>query len=218
MSRKGPGFLLEIVRYRRWWFTLSALLIVPGLISLLFFPFFIGLSPLQIKPNIKAGIDFTGGSLLEVKAPGVTGDQLKAALPAEYGQAVVQSTGDQTFQLRLKDLTPEQHNDALTKLKAVNPKITEQRFDTVGPTIGKDITRKAILSVIFGALLIILYIAYSFRNVPRPASSWRFGMVTIAALLHDIIFTLGFFSLLGRFAGIEIDATFVAAVLTVIGF
>lgn len=198
--------LLEIIRYRRWWYAISILLIVPGLISLFMF-------------GIKLGIDFTGGSLLELTTPpGVQSEQLKTAVGTEYGEPVVQSSGDHSYQVRLKNLTPEQHNAVLDSLKKVSPEIKEERFDTVGPTIGADITRKAFLSVTVGALLIVLYIAYAFRNVPRPASSWRFGFSTILALLHDILFTLGVFSLLGHFAGIEVDATFVAAILTVIGF
>ena len=196
--------LRKLVNYRRWWYAFSALLILPGIISLLVF-------------HLKLGIDFTGGSLLEIQPPaGTTAQQVKSALGSDFGEPVVQSTSGGAYQLRLKTLDPDQHNQALAKLSAGVGTITERRFETVGPTISKDISNS--LSVALGSLLIVCYIAYAFRNVPKPASGWRFGVTTIVALLHDILFTLGVFSLLGHFAGIELDANFVAAVLTVIGF
>lgn len=199
--------LLELVRYRRWWFTLSAILVIPGIISLIAF-------------GLKLGIDFTGGSLMEVSTPsGTTAQQVREATSSDFGEPIVQSTGGSSYQIRLKELTPEEQNTVVGTLKSkLGGDVALQRVETVGPTIGADITRKAIYSVALGCLLIVLYIAYAFRNVPKPASGWRFGFTTIVTLLHDILFTLGIFSLLGHFAGVEVDANFVAAVLTVLGF
>lgn len=199
--------LLELIKYRRWWYAISALLIIPGTISLLLF-------------GVRLGIDFTGGSLLEVQSSKqVSTEQIRSVVGTAYGEPVVQSAGDNAYQIRLKTLTPEQQNQVVASIKTVaGDDLQIRRAETVGPTIGADITRKAFLSVIVGALLIMLYIAYAFRNVPKPASSWRFGVTTVLALLHDILFSLGLFSLLGEFAGVELDANFVAAILTVIGF
>jgi preprotein translocase subunit SecF len=199
--------LLDFIKYRRVWYGISVLLLVPGIISLSLW-------------GLKLGIDFTGGSLMEVQTKnGVTVEQVRDSLGDQFGAPVVQSTGDSTFQLKLKTLNPDQRNQVLAGLnQSLGGDVVEQRFETVGPTIGADLTRKAIMSVILGSLLIVAYIAYAFRNVPKPASGWRFGVTTIVALLHDILFTLGIFSLLGHFAGVEVDANFVAAVLTVIGF
>lgn len=198
--------LLELVKYRRWWYAFSAILIIPGLISLFLY-------------GLNLGIDFTGGSLMEVKtAKPVTNQQIEDALGQAY-EPIVQSTSSNTYQIRLKELNPTEHAAALNELKTdLGTEVTEQRFETVGPTISEDLTRKAVLSVGLGSLLIVLYIAYAFRNVPKPASGWRFGMTTILTLVHDIIFVLGVFSILGHFAGVQIDANFVAAILTVIGF
>lgn len=197
--------LLELVRYRRWWYAFSALIIIPGLISLAVF-------------GLRLGIDFTGGSLMELQVPaGTQSERIKTAIGTEH-EPVVQSSGDDTYQIRLEELDPKQHQSALARLKQQVGDVTELRFETVGPTISADITRKAILAVALGSLLIALYIAYAFRNVPKPASGWRFGVTTVFTLLHDILFTLGAFSLLGYFFGTEIDANFVAALLTVIGF
>ena len=199
--------LLEIVRYRRWWYAISALLLVPGIISLALY-------------GVRLGIDFTGGSLLEIQTNReVPANQIREAAGGDFGEPIVQTSGDNTYQLRLKEITPEQKTVVVDRLKsATGVEITERRFESVGPSISQDLTRKAILSVILGAILIVLYIAYAFRKVPKPASSWRFGLTTMVALTHDVIFTLGIFSILGEFAGVELDATFVAAVLTVIGF
>lgn len=199
--------LLDFIKYRRIWYAVSVFLLIPGIISLSLW-------------GLNLGIDFTGGSLMEIQTKnGVTVEQVRQAVGDQYGNPVAQSTGDDTFQLKLQTLDPDQRNQVLSTLnQQLGGEVVEERFETVGPTIGADLTRKAILSVVLGSLLIVAYIAYAFRNVPKPASGWRFGATTIFALLHDILFTLGVFSLLGHFAGVEIDANFVAAVLTVIGF
>lgn len=199
--------LLELVRYRRYWYGVSLLLILPGILSLLLW-------------GIKPGIDFTGGSLVTVRFnQPITGEQVRQAVGTAYGEPVVQRAGEQEYQIKLKTITPDQSNQVLAGLRTASQgEVTQLQFDSVGPTIGSELRNKAVLAVLFGALLIMFYIAYAFRQVPRPASSWRFGVTTVVALLHDILFTLGVFSLLGHFAGVEVDASFVAAVLTVIGF
>jgi preprotein translocase subunit SecF len=197
----------RLADHRKWWYALSIALIVPGTISLLLF-------------GLKLGIDFTGGSLIEIKAPaGADITDVRQAVGDRYGEPIVQSTSSGTYQVRVKQLDPRQHNDLLAATTAKLGKGTEElRFETVGPSISKELRNKAFLSVALGSLLILLYIAYAFRNVPKPASSWRFGTTTIVTLLHDILFTLGAFSLLGHFTGLEIDATFVAAILTAVGY
>lgn len=199
--------LKHLADYRKWWYALSLLLIVPGTVSLLLF-------------GLRLGIDFTGGSLVELKAPsGVEVEEVREAFEGEYGDPVVQSTSAGTYQVRVKQLTPEEHNDLLDQAKAELGEGTEElRFETIGPSISEELRDKAFLSVSLGALLILLYIAYAFRNVPKPASSWRFGITTILTLLHDILFVVGAFSLLGYFTGLEVDATFVAALLTAVGY
>ena len=199
--------LRHLADYRKWWYALSLLLIVPGTISLVLF-------------GLRLGIDFTGGSLIEIKAPaGIDADEVRDAFGDKYGDPVVQSTSAGTYQVRVKQLDPEQHNDLLAGArKTLGPQAEELRFETVGPSISQELRNKAFLSVGLGSLLILLYIAYAFRNVPKPASSWRFGTTTIVTLLHDILFTLGAFSLLGYFTGMEVDATFVAALLTAVGY
>ena len=94
----------------------------------------------------------------------------------------------------------------------------QEQFETIGPVIGKEITVNALNAILIASVLIVLYIAWAFRAVRKPASSWRFGVCAIIALLHDALVVLGIFSLLGHFWGVEVDSLFVTALLTVIGF
>jgi len=103
-------------------------------------------------------------------------------------------------------------------LPLFGPTYRQESFETIGPVIGSEITANAVKAVIVAAILIVLYISWSFRKVPKPASSFRFGICAIIALLHDALVLIGLFSLLGHFFHVEVDSLFVTAVLTVIGF
>lgn len=199
--------LNHLVDYRKWWYAISILLVIPGLISLFTF-------------GLRLGIDFTGGSLMELKTPvGTQTEEVREAFGDKYGSPVIQSTSSGSYQVRIKQINPDEHQKLLAGVtRELGPGTEELRFETVGPAISKDLRNKALLAVGLGSLLILLYIAYAFRNVPKPASSWRFGATTIITLLHDILFTLGVFSILGRFTGLEVDANFVAAILTAVGY
>jgi len=188
------------MRYKWLYFGISLLIILPGLYSLL-------------RYGLRLSIDFTGGSLLEIQATG-SANFSDAAKENNLELSSVQSAGENTYLLRFKPLTQAQ-NDAFKKSLG---HVTEKRFETVGPTIGTELTRKAIISVLLASLFIILYIAWSFRNIPKPYASWKFGVSAVAALLHDAFVVLGLFSLFGHFYHVEIDSLFVTALLTVIGF
>jgi preprotein translocase subunit SecF len=94
----------------------------------------------------------------------------------------------------------------------------EESFETIGPTIGQETTVNAVKAIIVASVLIVLYIAWSFRKVPKPTSSWRFGIAAVLALLHDLLVLIGLFSLFGHFFHVEIDSLFITALLTVMGF
>jgi preprotein translocase subunit SecF len=96
--------------------------------------------------------------------------------------------------------------------------VEERRIENVGPTIGKELQNKALIALAATIVTIVIYIAYSFRKVPKPASSWRFGIAVIVSLIHDAILVIGAFAILGKFFGAEVDTLFVTALLTVIGF
>lgn len=127
----------------------------------------------------------------------------------------IQDAGENTYLLRLKPLTAQQNEEFK---QALGENVVEKRFETVGPTVGKELTQKALAAIGVASIAIVVYIAWAFRGIPKPYSPWKFGLSAIVALLHDAFVVLGIFSLLGHLHGVEIDALFVTAMLTVIGF
>ena len=115
-------------------------------------------------------------------------------------------------------MSSEQDDALLKALQKSDKGVTQQQFETIGPVVGSEITTNALYAILVAAVLIVLFIAWAFRGVRKPMSSWRFGICAVIALLHDALVVLGIFSLLGHFAGVEVDSLFVTALLTVIGF
>jgi preprotein translocase subunit SecF len=199
---------MNIVGKRKIWYVISLVAIIPGLISLILF-------------GLKLGIDFKGGSLMTVQGNVTTEKIVQQAEGLDLKDITVTPSGSDQTLIRYRDdaaATDQQlHHDQL-KAKLGEQGIHEVSFDTVGPSVSQDITRNAIWSILMASLAIVLYIAFAFRNMPPPVSSWAFGGAAIIALLHDAFFVIGVFSILGELFHVEIDALFVTAVLTVIGF
>ena len=199
---------MNLIGKRKIWYSISLVMIVPGLISLAVF-------------GLRLGIDFSSGELLVAAGtPSAATVTTAAAGIGLQDIQVVQSGSNQT-QIRFRDPAPQAvHEVNHQKFKTALAKagVEELSFDSVGPTVSSTIATNAIISLILVSLAIFLYIAFAFRNAPPPVSPWSFGFMAIAALLHDALFVLGVFSLLGHFFGVEIDALFVTAILTVIGF
>ena len=191
---------MRFMQYKYLYFVISLLILIPGVFSL-------------FRWGLRLSIDFTGGSLLELQASSSAGFA-KAAQDNNLELSSTQSLGSDSYLLRFKPITQEQN----AKFKAALGDVKETRFETVGPVIGRELTQKAILSIILASLFIIIYIAWSFRKIPAPYSSWKFGVSAVVALLHDAFVVLGLFSLFGHFYHVEIDSLFVTATLTVIGF
>lgn len=200
----------SVVKLRPVWYVLSGTLIAVSLFSLAAF-------------GLKQGIEFTGGTLMSVRyaeRPSVAQatETVSKALP-EIGNVVVQPAGDKDMQFRLKNITEDEHQSLLKALKdASGGEITELRFDAIGPVIGEELRTKSVqgLLIVLGAIL--LYIAYTFRRVSAPVKSWQYGAITVFAAFHDVIVPIGVFSLLGHFYGMEIGTSFVAAILTILGY
>lgn len=199
---------MNLIGKRKIWYAISIIAIIPGLISLMLF-------------GLKLGIDFNSGQLSVVKGTVVTERVREAAQTIGLKDVQIVPTGSGQTQIRFTDPSPQaQHESNHQKLKTALAAqgVEELSFDSVGPTVSRDIARNALISLVIASIAIVLYIAFAFRNVPAPASSWSFGFMAIVALLHDALFVLGLFSLLGHFFDVEIDALFVTAILTVIGF
>ncbi len=170
--------------------------------------------------GLKFGIDFTGGSLLELQAADVIDvDQVRGDMEGlGYTSLAIQSSDDNVLIIRTKDLSEEDHQELLGALSGVMGEVDELRFDSIGPVIGDELRRTATIGVIVTLLLIGLYVAWAFRKVTEPIASWKYGALTILAAFHDVIITVGAFALLGHFYGWEIGTSFVAAALTILGY
>lgn len=193
---------------RMTYFIISGILFIVSIACLFF-----------IKP--KFGIDFSGGTLIEVKfTNSVEKNDINNTLNnlSFISDKQIQKESDNSYLIRINSLSvPDLETTKLTLKERVG-EYNISRIETVGPSISKDITKKAIWAIILANIAIIGYIAYAFRSVPKPASSWRFGICAVAALVHDIFITIGIYTVLGYFFGYEIDSLFIVGILTVIGF
>ena len=166
------------------------------------------------------GIDFKGGSLIEVdflnEQPEVKAIKEKLA-PLNLGEIFVQPTGDKGMMLRLKDIDEKAYQKILIELNQLGP-VEEKRFDSIGPTIGVELKKRAYGAMTAVLFLIVVYIAYAFRKVARPVASWKYGLAAVIALFHDVFIPTGIFSILGHYLGAEIDLLFVTGMLTILGF
>lgn len=198
---------LQVIKLRRVWYIISSVLVAASLILI----FTLGM-PL--------GIDFTGGSLMEVKfesAPAIT--DVRDTLSANgYANATVQSTDSQDILVRLPNITEEEHQKVLSTLGEKFGTVDELRFDSIGPTIGKELQRNSVIVLASALALIVVYVAWAFRKVSEPIASWKYGVLTIVAGLHDLIIPLGVFAVLGTSQNFQVDTAFVAALLTIIGY
>lgn len=200
--------MLNIIIYYKLWLWVSIALTVVAIIALASF-------------GLKPGIDFTGGTLTQVRfntnVPS-TSEVQSAVGEAGTGEAIIQSAGEKSMIIRTEPLEKEQHDKIIETLRTKFGDITEEQFTSIGPVIGQELRRSAIWQLLLVSLGIVLYIAYAFRKVSRPVSSWRFGIAAIIALIHDLFIVVGVFAILGRFMNVEVDGLFVTALLTVLGF
>ena len=186
--------LFEIIKRRKIWYAISLVFIIPGLISLM----------LQ---GLNLGIDFTGGNIFELRfTEQVQVKELREAL-REYKMedSMIQQSGAD-FIVRTKELSLEQSNDLVSGLKDKLGDLTVLRNEQVGPTIGKELTQKALLALFAASLLMLAYISWRFE--------FKQGIAALIAITHDVLVVTGIFSLFQ----IEVDSAFVAAILTIIGY
>jgi len=171
--------------------------------------------------GLRFGVDFKGGSVLEIEYQNVRPDQnaLDAALKGIPSLAI-SPAGDKGFLIKAGELSEDQHQEMLAKIRGASSGsvFEEKRFDSVGPTIGSELKRKSIIAIGLVLLGVIIYIAIVFRKMSRTLSPWAMGLAAIVALLHDVLIPMGVFAVLGRWLGVEISAVFVAAALTILGY
>lgn len=170
--------------------------------------------------GLNFGIDFTGGSLMELTFEAETDvDQVRSAFDsAGYSGARVQPSSEGDYIIRLEPMSEEEHQAALGVVQEQLGAAEELRFDMIGPVIGNELRKKALWAIGFALLLIMTYIAWAFRKVSEPVASWKYGLLTIIAAAHDLIIPIGVFAVLGHLLGYQIDTAFVAALLTILGY
>ncbi len=197
---------IDFIGKRKIALIVSSLLIVVSLASL-------------ALNGLKQGIDFTGGTLMELKFEEATenqsqllGDIINSVVPNTVSQITV--TDQETYIIHGKDFSSEEYDSVTSAIEEKLGEYEEIRFTTIGPKIGATLKRKAMTALSIALIAIVLYIAYAFRRVPKRVSPWRFGMCAILALVHDVLITLGVFAILG----FEVDAFFITALLTIMGF
>ncbi|MFA6131635.1 MAG: protein translocase subunit SecF [Patescibacteria group bacterium] len=197
----------SFVKHRKIWFVLSGILIVGSIAAIAIFGF-------------NFGIDFTGGSIIELNfqnRPSVEETQTILSA-AGYDHSVIQPSGETEMIIRLEALDETAHQAVLSAFEVKDPGVTELQFNSFGPSVGSELRKKTTTGVIVTLLLIGLFIAWSFRKVSDPVKSWKYALITVFAGFHDVIVPLGLFAILGHFFGWQIDTAFVAAALTILGY
>jgi len=198
-----------VVKYRKIFYSLSAILMVVSLWAMFYFGF-------------NFGIDFRGGTITQVSYQADRPEQteLDEALKGlNIGNHVLQPTGEQGYVLRTKELTNEEKETVLSILSQNNKNpLTVEKYDSIGPVVGSELKNKSYTALAIVILCIVLFITYAFRKVSQPVASWKFGMATIVALLHDVIIPTGLFIIYIHYNGGEIDVLFVTAILAILGY
>lgn len=200
---------MNIIKYTKLYFLISLIVVIPGLISLYLW-------------GLNLSIDFTGGTRITLSYPKEVSDQQideakKIIEEEDIKVSLVEKSGNKLF-IRTAPMEQAKNEAFTSELRDKEPQVNISELATVGPTIGKETTVNAIKAVVIASLLVVIYVSLVFRKVPRPASSIRFGVSTIVALLHDVLLVIGVFSILGHFLQVEIDSLFITALLTIIGF
>ena len=197
-----------VIKYRKVFLSISALLVAAGTALVSVF-------------GLNLGIEFTGGSQAEISYPDGRPEisELNAALEeAELDYVTILPTEDDAIFVKSRDLTEEERLTIFGTLTLGGEfPIVEESFTSIGPSLGKELARKATWALVVVALAIILFIAYAFRHVSKPVSSWRYGFIAVVALVHDVTLTSGVFVLISQITGATADSLFVVALLTVLG-
>jgi len=200
--------MFNLIKSRKIWYIVSILSIVVAVFAIIFF-------------GLRVGVDYTGGTILDIKSSNTDFVNIIESKLTEQGitSFQIKPSGNELFTIKTKALSNEEKNKLVASIQSVAPDATESSFDSIGPTVGKDLTNKSILAVIVASLAIILFISFSFRRIPKPLSSWKFGVLAVAALAHDLLIVTGFVAILGHFfIWMEVDALFITALLTIMGF
>jgi len=199
---------LNVIKNRKIWLGFSGVLVALSVVAIFTW-------------GLKFGIDFTGGSLLELQFKGekqLSAVEIKENLQdLNLNSLIVQPTESNSVILRFKDDSEDVHQSVVKRIESL-VEVEELRYEAVGPSIGKELKSKSFNTIFLVLIIIVLYISLVFKKVSKPVSSWKYGIASIVALFHDIIIVLGVFAVLGKFFNTEINTPFIAAILTLLGY
>lgn len=197
-----------IIKYKKIFIGISLGLVLLSILALFTF-----------KLNI--GIDFKGGALTEVAYIGERPSQEALDVKIQtlgFGSVVLQPTGETGYIIKSRDLNEVEHASLIKALSLDGKNTVEEKsFNSIGPSVGRELTRKAVIAIILVSIAIICFIAFAFRGVSKPVSSWKYGFIAIVTLLHDVLIPVGIFTVLSHYYGVEVDTLFVVAILTILG-
>ncbi len=204
--------MLNIVHYKIYTFVAAGAIAIASLAALIVF-------------GLKPGIDLTGGSLMEVSFSQTRPEiaQVTESLAAlNLGNILVQPIDQGNMLVKTRFITEDEHQAMLrtlrTSFETNDNKVYEERLETIGPAVSAHLRQRVLWANILVILCIVIYIAYVFRKVSAPVQSWKYGVVSIVALLFNILVTAGVFALLGKYKGVEVDIQFMVALLTILGY
>ena len=204
-----------IIKNKKIFIAISLALVVLALVSLVIF-------------GLDVGIDFKGGALSEVVYQGERPSQetlSEEVAKLDIGSVLIQPTGEKGYIIKTRELNEAEHAELLEIFSQNGEALLEETsFSSIGPSVGRELTRKAVIAIVLVSLAILCFIAFAFRKVSNPSAlghqgvaSWRYGFIAIITLIHDIIIPLGVLAILSHYLGVELDALFVVAVLTILG-
>jgi preprotein translocase subunit SecF len=201
---------LKVIKHRLFWLSLSGAMVIAALVCI-------------ASWGLKFGLDFTGGSLLELKFAG--GQPTVSVIQNQLADISISSLtiqpAEESIILHFQESDENTHQavkNALSLLPEAKKGLEEVRFEAIGPSIGQELRSKSFWLLFFVLIVIIIYIGFAFSRVSKPVASWKYGVVAIIALAHDVLITIGVFAVLGRFYGVEVNTSFVVAILTVLGY
>ena len=200
---------MNIVEKRKIYFIFSGIMIVLGVIAIILF-------------GLKFSIDFTGGTKIEFRIQNpesrIKNEDIKKEFEAQKILVHrIETISQDTFRIQTEPIDQKKKNAIISNLNKQG-KVVEKSFETIGPTIGRETQTNALKAVLIASLAISIYVAFAFRTVSKPVSSWKYGVTTIITLLHDALIMVGLFAILGAIFNVEIDSLFITALLTIMGF
>jgi preprotein translocase subunit SecF len=198
---------MDFIKYRKIFYIIAVIIVIGSLVSLFSF-------------GLKMGVDFTGGSILEVAyqnerpANQIIQEKLNGF---NLGSLTIQPTGQSGVIIRMENIKEEIHQQILVKLSEIGS-LEEKSFESVGPTVGRELANKTLVILALSLLSMMIYIAIAFSGVSRIVPSWKYGVTSALMLLHDVLVPLGVFAILGKFYGVQMTTPVVVALLSVVGY